>query len=145
MIRKIKQHLFDQSIHTGLLIIRLGIGFQFLLHGWPKLSGGPDNWRDLGSSMELIHMDYYPVFWGFMAAFAEFFGGLLLLVGWLTRPAAFLLAVTMLIATLDHLSGKDATWLSASHAFELMVVFIALYFTGAGKYSLDEYLHRKNQ
>ena len=28
----------------AILILRLGIGFMFILHGWPKFIGGPDKW-----------------------------------------------------------------------------------------------------
>ncbi|MBS3913135.1 MAG: DoxX family protein [Bacteroidetes bacterium] len=143
-MKTLKRHIFSHSTHVGLLILRLGIGIQFLLHGYPKLTGGVVKWEKLGSSMEMVGMDFYPAFWGFMAAFAEFFGGLFLLLGWFTRPSALLLSITMLIATIKHVSEKDATWMDGSHSFELMVVFIAIYFTGSGKYSLDEILHRKN-
>lgn len=141
-MKHIKGHIFGGSVHTGLLILRIGIGFQMLLHGWPKLTGGPERWEKLGKNMELIGLDFAPEFWGFMAMFAEFGGGLLLLLGWLTRPATLLLAITMLVASIRHWSEEGATFLDASHSLELMMVFIAIYITGPGKYSLDQKLHR---
>ena len=141
-MNKIKKHLFDTSIDLGLLILRLGLGIPMMVHGWPKISGGTEMWVKLGSKMSLLGIDAVPVFWGVMAAVAEFVGGLFLLLGWLTRPASFLLAFTMLVATIYHYSEEGAGFGDASHALELMMVFIAIYMAGPGKYSMDEKLHR---
>ena len=121
----------------GLLILRIGIGIMFMLHGWPKISGGTEKWNALGGSMESFGIDFFPGFWGFMAAFAEFFGGLLLLVGLFFRPVALLLFFTMLVATAKHLSGGD-DFGGYSHALESGILFLSLFFIGPGKYSLDE-------
>lgn len=139
---KIKKHLFGGSVHVGLLFLRMGIGFQMIHHGLPKITGGTEKWIKLGSKMSLIGLDFAPVFWGFMAAFAEFGGGILIFIGLFSRPASFLLAFTMLVAAIYHWSEPEATFMNASHALELLFVFIALYITGPGKYSLDSRLHR---
>ena len=34
---------------VGLLILRVGLGIAFLVHGWPKITGGPKFWTGLGS------------------------------------------------------------------------------------------------
>lgn len=141
---KIRKHLTGSHINAGLLILRIGIGVQMILHGWPKMSGGPGKWSALGENMALIGIDFAPTFWGFMAAFAEFGGGILITLGLFTRPASFLLAFTMLVAAFRHWSEEGAGFMDASHALELMMVFIALYITGAGMYSLDKkVLHRE--
>ena len=98
MKQKIKQFLDTTKIDTGLLVLRLGIGLQLTLHGWPKMMGGPDKWAKLGANMSLVGLDFAHGFWGFMAAFAEFGGGLLILLGFFTRPAAVLAGFTMFVA-----------------------------------------------
>lgn len=123
--------------NTGLLILRLGLGVMFIIHGFPKLAGGPDGWAGLGGSMKVVGIDFLPVFWGFMAAVAETFGGFLLIVGLFYRPACMLLVFTMLIAALVHL-GKGDGLKGASHAIELGIVFLSLIFIGPGKYSVDK-------
>ncbi len=138
---KIKRHIFGESLHLGLLVLRLGVGIQLAMHGWPKMTGGMEKWEKLGKNMEMLGIDFFPAFWGFMAAFAEFGGGILIAVGLFTRPASFLLAFTMLVATVRHVSEEGAEWLDGAHAFELMVVFIALYLTGPGRYSIDRRIH----
>lgn len=120
--------------NLGLLIIRLSIGFSFVyFHGWEKITGGVDKWEMLGNQMQYAGINFLPVVWGFMAALAEFGGGLLLMIGLFTRPAAFFMATTMLVANLMHYY-KDGL---EAHPFEMLFIFIALFIMGAGKYSLD--------
>ncbi|WP_316830455.1 DoxX family protein [Pedobacter aquatilis] len=123
--------------NTGLLLLRLGIGVMFIIHGFPKLAGGVDGWTKLGGSMKVVGIDFLPVFWGFMAAATETFGGFLLIVGLFFRPALILLIVTMIIAALVHFAKGDGLG-GASHAIELGIVFFGLIFIGPGKYSVDK-------
>lgn len=123
--------------NTGLLMLRLGLGAMMMVHGLPKIMGGPDKWIAIGSSMKVIGVDFTPMFWGFMAGATESFGGFLLFLGLFFRPVNIMLTFTMLIAALVHL-GKGEGILGASHAIELGIVFFALLFIGPGKYSVDK-------
>jgi putative oxidoreductase len=123
--------------NTGLLLLRIGLGIMFTIHGFPKLAAGPNGWTGLGGSMKVIGIDFLPVFWGFMAAVTETFGGFLLIVGLFFRPALILLTFTMIIAALVML-GKGDGLKGASQAIELGIVFFALIFIGPGKYSVDK-------
>lgn len=120
----------------GLLIIRIGLGIMFLMHGYPKVMGGPEKWEKIGGAMGNVGINFLPVFWGFMAAIAEAGGGILLALGLFFRPAAMALAFTMVIAALVHIKD-EGTIMSASHAIEVGIVFLGLIFTGPGKYSID--------
>ncbi len=122
--------------NTGLLILRVGVGAMMMVHGFPKIMDGPDKWAVIGENMKVIGIDFIPAFWGFMAAMTEGLGGFLLLLGLFFRPVNMLLAFTMLIASLMHLKKGDGI-MGASHAIELGIVFLALIFIGAGKYSVD--------
>jgi putative oxidoreductase len=86
--------------------------------------------------MANVGVTAFPVFWGFMAAMTEVFGGLFLLLGFLTRLSSGLLAFVMLVAALMHLDAGDGLK-GAGHAIELGTVFLGLMFVGAGKYGLD--------
>lgn len=130
----------SRYIDFALLLLRVGIGLSVaFFHGYDKIAGGPEKWEKIGGAMADVGITFLPVFWGFMAAFAEFFGGILVALGFFTRAAAFLVAVTMLMAFYGHLHGGDS-FAKGSHAFELMCVFIAILLTGAGKYSVDHYI-----
>ena len=123
--------------NTGLLILRIGLGVMFMVHGFPKLAGGPTGWEGLGGSMKVVGIDFLPVVWGFMAAAAESVGGLFLILGLFFRPVNILLVFTMIIAALVHF-GKGDGLSGASHAIELGIVFFSLIFIGPGKYSIDK-------
>jgi putative oxidoreductase len=71
-----------------------------------------------------------------MAAFAEFGGGMLFILGFLFRPAAILLTINMAVATTMHLKNGDAFGVY-SHAGELFFVFLGLIFVGPGRFSID--------
>ncbi|MGZ3694883.1 MAG: DoxX family protein [Bdellovibrionota bacterium] len=120
----------------GLLILRVGLGLSFIMHGSTKMFGGPPMWTEIGGAMGNWGMNYYPVFWGFMAAFAEFGGGLLFILGFMFRPAAILLTITMACALTMHYKHGD-TFNVFSHALEVGVVFAGLIFVGPGRFSLD--------
>ena len=134
----------DKYRDIGLLILRIGIGAMFLTHGGPKLLGGPAAWEKIGMSMGNLGIHFLPVFWGFMAAVSEFFGGVCLILGLLVQPACALMLFTMFVAAIMHLS-KGQGMKEAAHAIELGILFFSMIFIGAGKYSLDELIFRKNK
>lgn len=122
---------------VGLLVARLGLGASFAIdHGWGKLYAGPDKWAGLGQAMGAIGITFLPVVWGFLAAFAEFFGAILLAIGLFFRPAAFMLAFTMFVATVLHMFVRaDGGY---GHALDAMVMFLALMITGPGRLAVRQ-------
>ena len=121
---------------TGLLILRIGLGIMFIMHGYPKLFGGPEKWEAVGGAMKNIHVTAFPTVWGFLAGVTETFGGFMLLLGLAFRPVCIALTATMIIAALSHINRGDGI-MGASHAIEAAIVFCALIFVGPGKHSVD--------
>lgn len=119
----------------GLLIIRLGLGTAFIVHGSGKIFH-PEMWPTLGGALAIWGVTFAPAFWGFMAAFAEFGGGILFILGFLFRPAAAMMAFNMAVALSMHLSKGDG-FNVYSHALEVGVVFLGFMFVGPGHLSLD--------
>lgn len=126
----------DTLVNTGLLVLRVGIGIIFIIHGMPKLMGGIEGWTQLGSTMSMVGISFAPAFWGFMAAATEVVGGLFIIIGLLHRPVAVMLLFTMIIAVLMHVTAGDP-FTVYSNALKALVVFLALAITGPGVYSLD--------
>ncbi len=120
---------------VGLLVLRVGIGLLFVLFGVPKLQGGIDRWRVLGGAMAVFGVRFAPVVWGFLAMAAELFGGALLALGLLVRPAAAMLCFTMVTATAMLYAG-GAPFQHYAHPLGLAVVFAALLFLGGGRLAL---------
>jgi putative oxidoreductase len=125
----------------GLLVVRLAIGASVaIFHGYGKLVSGPEGWARTGANMKNLGITFYPEVWGFAAMSAEFFGSILLALGILFRPAAAVLAFTMLVAMTRHLSlppdAAGAGWKGASHALELFAVYLGLLLVGPGRYTL---------
>jgi len=130
MIKELHEKLLHHGKDAGLLLARAGIGFFFFyVHGLPKITAGAPVWEKLGAA------------WGFLAASAECFGGLFILLGLLTRPAAAVLTFNMFVAAAMHL-GMGQGLKEASHAAEAMFFFLGLAFAGGGRYSLDQLLFK---
>ncbi|SMC74200.1 DoxX family protein [Sporomusa malonica] len=127
---------WDKHRELGILLLRVGIGLMFVFHGWPKIFGGTETWVKLGMAMKFLGVGFAPAFWGFMSAATEFFGGILIAVGFLTRPVAMMLAFNMVVAVVLKFS-TGAGLGGASQAIEVGIVFLSLILIGPGRYSID--------
>jgi putative oxidoreductase len=133
---------------ASALILRIAAGLIFIPHGYSKVfgSGGP--------SAFAADLPGYgvPAFLGYLAAYAEFFGAILLIVGILTRLDALLLAGTMFVAAFvvqlpDALRDPDGAgrrFFASMRAVELPLALFAIAMTllliGPGRFSLDALL-----
>ncbi len=120
----------------GLLAMRVGIGLAFIVHGSGKMFAGPALWEQLGGNMAGLGITFMPTAWGFLAAFAEFAGGILFILGFLFRPAALMLLCTMIVATFTLYKGGQE-FPAYSHPLKMAFVFLGLLFVGPGKFSFD--------
>ena len=126
--------------HLGLLIMRIGVGLWFVIgHGYSKIAGGPEKWTSIGKATQNVGIDFLPVFFGFMPSISELLGGILLVLGLLTRYAAAFLLITMLVAISYHLANDQGIEKTMVYA----MYFISTILIGPGKYSLDRQLLNK--
>ena len=96
MKSKLKTWIFEKVwIDEGLFLLRLGFGLGIAYHGYGKIFGGYMGKFAMGVAALGIP---FPEFFAWAAALSEFVGGLLLVLGLLTRPAAFFIMSTMLVA-----------------------------------------------
>lgn len=116
-------------------ILRIGTGLLFFQHGAPKLFGWFGGFGEPGVTAPLFSL------FG-LAGVLEVFGGILIAIGFLTRPVAIVLALEMIIAFVKaHLPNG---WVPIMNQGELallyMVVFVFLVGNGAGPASVDRWL-----
>ena len=130
----------NYSTDLGLLILRVGIGVMFLLHGLPKITGGPATWEGLAQNgLPILPAGIISIAFGLAAAIAEFGGGLFLIVGRYHRIACLALAATMAVAfttKLGDITGIMNFAYQAGWPLELLIVFVALFFTGPGRHRI---------
>lgn len=123
----------EDTVPLGLLVLRIGIGIAFMVHGYPKVFLGGAEGLAKGLAATGIPGGITAAY---LAGMAEFFGGIALILGILTRPVAGVLAFTMFIALLFHLNKGDG-FITYSHALESGILFVALLISGPGRFSLD--------
>ena len=142
--------LIDTDGDWVLTIVRVVLGVVLFAHGAQKLLGwfgGPGLSATLRTFRDQLRI---PVPLTCLAIAAEFFGGLGLIVGFLTRIAALGVAITMAVAMVTvHLKyGFFMNWFGEKqgHGVEYHLVVIALAVVvivkGAGAFSFDLALSR---
>jgi putative oxidoreductase len=124
---------------TGLAL-RLPAGIIFAAHGAQKLFGSFGGYGLEGTGQWMTSIGLEPGYLMALAAgSAEFFGGIALLLGLLVRPAAALLAFTMLVAIFAVHIGNGLFISNNGYEFglSLLAISVALVFNGAGALSVD--------
>src|ERR1700688_3879016 len=108
MIRR----LYATDDSTATSILRLVLGVVFFAHGAQKMLGWFGGFGFAGTMGFFTDMMHIPAPLAFLAIAAEFFGGIGLLLGFLTRIAALGIAVNMsvAIATVHHAFGLFMNW-----------------------------------
>jgi putative oxidoreductase len=133
---------------TSTAILRLVLGVVFFAHGAQKMLGWFGGFGFSGTMGFLTSAMHIPAPLAFLAIVAEFFGGLGLILGFLTRIAAFGIAVNMLvaIAMVHSAFGFFMNWSGTQkgEGFEYHLLVLAmtafLMIRGAGAFSVDRAL-----
>lgn len=119
------------STDIGVLLLRVSFSLSLMvIHGWAKTSmalAGNTDFPDplhIGSRMTLI-----------LLMIAEFFCPILVIIGWKVRLAVIPIWVAMMVAlTIFHAGDPFA---DRELAYVYAAAYTAIYFLGAGKYSLE--------
>jgi putative oxidoreductase len=124
---------------TALFVLRLIAGIAFIIHGWGKIQT-PFGWLPENAP---IHI---PAIFQFLAALAEFAGGIAWILGLLTPLASFGMSINMLVATSVHLFVFKDPFVTTSGgtsyepALGYFAVALVLMAVGPGKFSLDKFI-----
>ena len=140
------KHVLSSDAGLAAFILRVPTGLILAAHGAQKLFGAFGGYGLEGTGQWMASIGLEPgMLMAILAGSAEFFGGLALTLGLLTRPAALLTAFTMLVAVFSvHISnGLFMANNGYEYALTLMMVSLALLVQGAGAFSLDNLISRK--
>ena len=133
--------IVPHRVSAALAVLRGVVGIIFVAHGAQKLftyglAGVSGSFAGMGIPL--------PGIAGPAVAFLEFFGGIALILGLLTRLAALGLAITMLGAIfMVHLAAGFFMPQGYEFVLALFGVAVALAVAGAGEYSLDAVIARR--
>jgi putative oxidoreductase len=126
----------DRLQPLALLVMRLALGAVMVAHGYQNL------FRHLHEHVRFVASVGIPAWLGYVSYFAEFAGGLLVLVGLFTRAAAFALCIDLIVAI------WKVNWhngLTGDHGYEfplaLATLAFALIFLGGGPIAMDHVFH----
>lgn len=129
--------ILDRLQPLALLALRVALGVIFIAHGAQKVFGG------MQGTIKMVTALGFPWWMGYVLGAAELGGGILVLVGLLTRLGALAIFVDMCVA-IDKVHWKNG--LKAPGGFEFPMacaaIAFALIFFGAGPISLDSVLFR---
>lgn len=140
------QRLLATNAGWAPLALRVPAGIIFVAHGAQKLFGWFGGYGLEGTGQWMDSIGLSP---GYLMALAagsvEFFGGLVLIVGLLVRPAAASLAVAMLVAIFSvHIDkGLFMDKNGYEFALALLSISVALLISGAGRGSIDHTLSQR--
>lgn len=113
-------------------LLRMVFGYTFMLHGTAKLFGVPH--VAMFDGLQVLSLMG-------LAGVLELVGGVLLILGWFTRPVAFILSGMMAVAYFMAHAGIDNFWLPLLNQGEAAVLysfaFLYLSVAGAGAFSID--------
>ena len=137
---------------TAILVLRVASGLIFIPHGVSKVFGS----GGVATFAQGLPSYGIPTALGYVAAYSELIGGILLILGLLTRIDAALLGATMFVAAFivqlpDAVRDPDAAGknrvFAAIRGVELplsvLAAMIALLLLGGGRFSLDALVFRK--
>jgi putative oxidoreductase len=115
----------------GALILRLALALSMIVHGYQKVvpHGALNHFAHYVITLGL------PYWLGYVSAYTEFVGGMLLVIGLLTRFAAAMIAINMLVALFTV--GIHQGFGIYNYIIALAAIAIMLVVYGAGAMALD--------
>lgn len=145
-MNKVFTKVFAASESNSILILRLVLGITFFSHGAQKLFGwfGGYGWAGTIGWFQTLSI---PASLAGLSILVEFFGGIAIILGLLTRPAALGLAINSLVAMITVHWASGFFLVGANHGIEfvfaLFMIALFLFIEGAGSMSVDKVISKK--
>ena len=137
--------LYSSLQSLVLPLLRAGLGIILLAHGCQKLFGMFGGMGLTANAALFQRLGYQPgMFWGTLVGLTEVIGGILLVIGLFTRPAAFSIVIFM-IFSIHFTSAKGFFRTAGGMEYSILILLVALVFMirGGGEYSVDSKLGKE--
>jgi uncharacterized membrane protein YphA (DoxX/SURF4 family) len=121
-----------KNFDTVYAVVRMITGFFMLLHGWEVFD--PAQMGEYGKWLTDLQFPA-PALMAYLGKGTELVAGACLMVGFLTRPAAIFMSVTMLVIAFGMGHGK--VWYGDQHPFMFVLLGALFVSGGGGKWSVD--------
>ena len=127
------------TLHEGAeTVLRVVAGVALVTHGLGKI-GDP-----FGATGMVESLGFYPgVFWSPLLAFTEFFGGILITLGLLTRPASLGALIVLLVTVWFHWVSLGQGYEGAEKSILWAAIFFFFLVRGGNRHSVDARLGRE--
>ncbi|MCU7554097.1 DoxX family protein [Alteromonas sp. ASW11-19] len=146
MSQQLLNKIFTTNNSFASLVLRIPVGIILAAHGAQKLFAWFGGYGLAGTGQWMESIGLAPGYlMALLAGTAEFFGGIALILGLLTRPAALVSAFTMIIAifSVHAANGLFMSNNGYEFALSLLAATSALAIQGGGKYSFDLFIANK--
>ncbi|WP_029620270.1 DoxX family protein [Pseudorhizobium marinum] len=123
---------------VGETVLRFAAGALLVTHGYGKII------NPFGAAGMVESLGFYPGnLWSLLLACTEFFGGIFVAVGFLTRPASFAAMIVLLVTVYFHgvVQGEGLAGAEKSILWTAIFLFFAV--RGSNRYSVDGVLGRQ--
>jgi len=118
----------------GLLLMRF-CGAFMILHGWEKFTNFSEGSADWPDPFHVGTKASYA-----LTVFAELFCAIMVMLGLFTRATLIPLIILMLVIV--FIIHSDDTFADREHVIMYLLVYLSLFFTGPGKYSIDRLIQK---
>jgi putative oxidoreductase len=126
------------ALHDGAeTLLRVVAGAALVTHGLGKIAD------PFGATEMVESLGFYPgIFWSPLLSFTEFFAGILIVVGFLTRPAAFAATFILLVTVWFHWISMGQGYSGAEKSILWAAIFFFFVIRGGNRHSVDARIGR---
>lgn len=140
--------LTNEQIAISLLLLRVILGVIFFAHGAQKVMGWFGGYGLNATAGAFKNYMHIPAPLAYLASFTEFFGGIFVILGFMTRLSALGLLISMVVAIFKvHIksgffmsSGEPNKGNGIEYNLALAAISLVLILTGSGPLSIDSVL-----
>ena len=130
--------LYASLSETSETVLRVIAGLALVTHGWDKIM------NPFGAAGMVESLGFYPgAFWSLLLSCTEFFGGILIAIGLLTRPASFAAMFVLLVTVYFHWIVRDEGYSGAEKSILWAAIFFFFAIRGANRHSVDAKLGKE--